>query len=94
MPLRARCGEVRHRRGTPTRVNALVVGRTRTEMTDRAVRTLPELRARFEGGTLQKRMTGPAEVAEVAEAALWLCGDRSSFVTGAARPVDGGTTAT
>ncbi|MGW2957992.1 SDR family NAD(P)-dependent oxidoreductase [Streptomyces sp. NPDC001220] len=72
------------------RVNALVVGSTRTEMMDRAVRTLPELRERFEGETLQKRMAGPAEVAE---AALWLCSDRSSFVTGAAMPVDGGTTA-
>ncbi|MEU1108142.1 SDR family oxidoreductase [Streptomyces sp. NPDC005866] len=51
---------------------------------------LPELRERFEGETLQKRMAGPAEVAE---AALWLCSDRSSFVTGAAMPVDGGTTA-
>ncbi|MER5516112.1 SDR family NAD(P)-dependent oxidoreductase [Streptomyces sp. NPDC002763] len=72
------------------RVNALVVGSTRTEMMDRAVETMPELRERFEGETLQKRMAGPAEVAE---AALWLCSDRSSFVTGAAMPVDGGTTA-
>ncbi|MER5523132.1 SDR family oxidoreductase [Streptomyces sp. NPDC002677] len=51
---------------------------------------MPELRERFEGETLQKRMAGPAEVAE---AALWLCSDRSSFVTGAAMPVAGGTTA-
>ncbi|CDO38641.1 SDR family NAD(P)-dependent oxidoreductase [Novosphingobium sp. KN65.2] len=30
---------------------------------------------------------------EIAEAALWLCSDRSSFVTGAVIPVDGGYTA-
>lgn len=72
------------------RVNALVVGSTRTEMMDRALEQLPQLRERFEGETLQRRMAGPAEVAE---AALWLCGDRASFVTGAAMPVDGGTTA-
>jgi NAD(P)-dependent dehydrogenase (short-subunit alcohol dehydrogenase family) len=27
---------------------------------------------------------------EVAEAAVWLCSDRASFVTGVALPVDGG----
>jgi NAD(P)-dependent dehydrogenase (short-subunit alcohol dehydrogenase family) len=27
---------------------------------------------------------------EIAEAALWLCSDASSFVTGLAMPVDGG----
>lgn len=37
-----------------------------------------------------KRIADPAEVAE---AALWLCSDRSSFVTGAVLPVDGGYTA-
>ncbi|WP_089107470.1 SDR family NAD(P)-dependent oxidoreductase [Streptomyces hyaluromycini] len=72
------------------RVNALVVGSTLTEMMDRVVRELPELGKQFEEETLQKRMADPVEVAQ---AALWLCSDRSSFVTGAAVPVDGGTTA-
>jgi NAD(P)-dependent dehydrogenase (short-subunit alcohol dehydrogenase family) len=27
---------------------------------------------------------------EIADAVLWLCSDRSSFVTGTAMPVDGG----
>ncbi|MFF4120606.1 SDR family NAD(P)-dependent oxidoreductase [Streptomyces sp. NPDC001714] len=72
------------------RVNALVVGSTRTEMMDQVVRELPELGEQFEEETLQKRMADPVEVAQ---AALWLCSDRSSFVTGAAVPVDGGTTA-
>jgi NAD(P)-dependent dehydrogenase (short-subunit alcohol dehydrogenase family) len=39
---------------------------------------------------VQKRM---AEPVEVARAAAWLCSDQSSFVTGAAHPVDGGATA-
>ncbi|WP_261398447.1 SDR family NAD(P)-dependent oxidoreductase [Streptomyces misionensis] len=72
------------------RVNALVVGSTRTEMMDQVVRDVPRLERQFEEETLQKRMADPTEVAQ---AAVWLCGDRSSFVTGAAMPVDGGTTA-
>jgi NAD(P)-dependent dehydrogenase (short-subunit alcohol dehydrogenase family) len=31
---------------------------------------------------------------EIAEAVVWLCSDRSGFMTGAAMPVDGGYTAT
>lgn len=34
-----------------------------------------------------------ASVEEVARAAVWLCGDDASFITGAAIPVDGGYTA-
>lgn len=34
-----------------------------------------------------------AEPEEIADAVVWLCSDRSSFVTGAALPVDGGYTA-
>ncbi len=33
------------------------------------------------------------EPSEVAEAVVWLCSDRSSFVTGVALPVDAGSTA-
>jgi NAD(P)-dependent dehydrogenase (short-subunit alcohol dehydrogenase family) len=72
------------------RVNALVVGSTRTEMMDQVIQEVPELKERFEDETLQKRMADPVEVAQ---AALWLCGEGSSFVTGAAVAVDGGTTA-
>ncbi|WP_326701515.1 SDR family oxidoreductase [Streptomyces sp. NBC_01754] len=70
------------------RVNALVVGSTRTGLTERGPG----------GGSgrpvaaraIQHRMADPLEVAQ---AAAWLCSDRSSFVTGGAVPVDGGCSA-
>lgn len=71
------------------RVNALVVGSTRTEMMDEVVSANPELEHEFVTRTAQKRMAAPLEVAQ---AAAWLCSDRSSFVTGTAMPVDGGCT--
>ena len=37
-----------------------------------------------------KRFGQPAEVAE---AVVWLCSDRASFVTGTAMPIDAGSTA-
>jgi 3-hydroxybutyrate dehydrogenase len=40
--------------------------------------------------TAIKRLIEPEEVAE---AALWLCGPYSGFVTGASLPLDGGWTA-
>ncbi|WP_432032490.1 SDR family NAD(P)-dependent oxidoreductase [Streptomyces antibioticus] len=73
------------------RVNALVVGATRTEMMTRVLQQAPELEETFAAAAIQRRMADPVEVAR---AAAWLCSDRSSFVTGAAVPVDGGATAT
>ncbi|MEU3861958.1 glucose 1-dehydrogenase [Streptomyces sp. NPDC028722] len=72
------------------RVNALVVGSTRTEMMDQAIGGSRELEERFEARTLRRRMASPEEIAQ---AAVWLCSDRAAFVTGAAVPVDGGRTA-
>lgn len=72
------------------RVNALVVGTTRSEMIDEAVRQMPVLEQAFIAPQIQKRM---AEPREIAEAAVWLCSDRASFVTGSAMPVDGGISA-
>jgi NAD(P)-dependent dehydrogenase (short-subunit alcohol dehydrogenase family) len=66
------------------------VGATRTEMMEEVLGHHPELEQRFADDSVQKRMAAPSEVAE---AALWLCSDRASFVTGAAMPVDGGATA-
>ncbi|MEU3219145.1 glucose 1-dehydrogenase [Streptomyces sp. NPDC006971] len=72
------------------RVNALVVGSTRTEMMDELISRAPHLEERFRSHTLRGRI---ASAREVAEAAAWLCSDRASFVTGIAMPVDGGRTA-
>jgi NAD(P)-dependent dehydrogenase (short-subunit alcohol dehydrogenase family) len=72
------------------RVNALVVGATRSEMMDGVIAELPELEEVFLSDSLQRRMSQPDEVAQ---AAAWLCSDRSSFVTGSAMAVDGGSTA-
>jgi len=72
------------------RVNALVVGTTRSEMIEEAVRQYPDLEQAFIAPQIQKRMASPREIAE---AAAWLCSGRSSFVTGVAMPVDGGISA-
>ncbi|MHB6904051.1 SDR family NAD(P)-dependent oxidoreductase [Streptomyces sp. DB-54] len=72
------------------RVNALMVGSTRTELMDEVLADTPALEATFVARSSQKRMADPVEIAQ---AAAWLCSDRASFVTGAAVPVDGGWTA-
>ncbi|MBL1087610.1 glucose 1-dehydrogenase [Streptomyces actinomycinicus] len=72
------------------RVNALVVGSVRTELMDEVLADNPGLEEPWVRRAPQKRMAAPREVAE---AAAWLLGDRSSFVTGTAMAVDGGWTA-
>jgi NAD(P)-dependent dehydrogenase (short-subunit alcohol dehydrogenase family) len=73
------------------RVNSLVVGTTRTEMISAVVEANPALEEAFVARQIQKRMADPQEVAE---AALWLLSDRSSFATGSHVSVDGGILAT
>ncbi|MDI3389869.1 glucose 1-dehydrogenase [Streptomyces sp. B-S-A8] len=72
------------------RVNAIAPGLTRSEMVEDWLARVPGQEARSKASAPQNRMAAPEEVAE---AAAWLCSDRSSFVTGATLPVDGGRTA-
>lgn len=68
------------------RVNALAPGTTLTSVNERWIAD-PQTRQRITGGIPLGRVADPAEVAE---AALWLCSDASSYVTGVILPVDGG----
>jgi NAD(P)-dependent dehydrogenase (short-subunit alcohol dehydrogenase family) len=72
------------------RVNALMVGSTRTELMEAELRRTPQLAEFATARAIQRRL---AEPEEVAQAVVWLCSDRSSFVTGASVPVDGGCSA-
>ncbi|NUP47861.1 MAG: SDR family oxidoreductase [Catenulispora sp.] len=70
------------------RVNALVVGLVNTPLI--AEGRSPEVMAARIAAHPIGRL---GESREIADAVVWLCSDRSSFVTGAAIPVDGGYTA-
>ncbi|MGW2034919.1 SDR family NAD(P)-dependent oxidoreductase [Streptomyces spinosus] len=72
--------------GQGIRVNALVVGSTRTPLMEAAMRVMPSEETAYTRA-IQRRLALPEEVAE---AAAWLCSDQASFVTGAAMAVDGG----
>ncbi|MEV3857224.1 SDR family oxidoreductase [Streptomyces sp. NPDC050095] len=72
------------------RVNSLVVGTTMTEMIEQAIRLNPELKEDFVARQIQQRI---ASSEEIAQAALWLLSDRSSFATGGHVSVDGGISA-
>ncbi|RJG04273.1 glucose 1-dehydrogenase [Noviherbaspirillum sedimenti] len=72
------------------RVNALCPGVTRSAMVDKVMVMSESIRQRLLNHAPLGRL---AEPEEVAEAALWLCSDKASFVTGHAMVVDGGFTA-
>ena len=69
------------------RVNAVCPGYIRTPMTDAAV----ERRGEELMSKLPVRRLGEPE--EIAEAVVWLCSERASYVTGSAYTVDGGYSA-
>ncbi|MGA4844474.1 SDR family NAD(P)-dependent oxidoreductase [Streptomyces sp. G45] len=73
------------------RINALVVGATRTEMVQSVLDgPVPVAESDLIHRAIQPRLADPEEVAQTA---AWLCSDRASFITGGAVPVDGGCTA-
>jgi NAD(P)-dependent dehydrogenase (short-subunit alcohol dehydrogenase family) len=72
------------------RVNALCPGTARTPMIASAVDAFPEIGEDLVSRLPIGRLATPEEIAD---AALWLCSDASSFVLGAVIPVDGGYTA-
>jgi NAD(P)-dependent dehydrogenase (short-subunit alcohol dehydrogenase family) len=69
------------------RVNAVCPGVIKTPMVDRLTGKNKEAEKQFESMEPVGRMGQPEEVAE---AAIWLCSDSASFVTGHAMAVDGG----
>ena len=69
------------------RINALCPGLINTPMSDRQTGGNPQVAAQFIAFEPLGRMGTPDEVAQ---AALWLCSDASSFVTGHSLAVDGG----
>jgi NAD(P)-dependent dehydrogenase (short-subunit alcohol dehydrogenase family) len=77
--------------GDGIRVNAIIPGAIKTPMMERGIALDPTR------GLERIRQTRPlghaAEPDVIAEAAMWLCSDRASHVTGIALPVDGGYTA-
>ena len=72
------------------RVNALCPGPIKTPLSEGVIREHPDAERMVE--TIMSRLPvnrwGLPE--EVAEAAVWLCSEAASFITGAALPVDGG----
>lgn len=72
------------------RVNAICPGMTRTAAVEKWSKEVPEQAAAFEKAIPLGRMS---ETIEQANAAVWLCSDKASFITGVALPVDGGQTA-
>ncbi len=69
------------------RVNAVCPGPTRTPFMESMLRERPEVLPALEAAQPIGRV---AQSSEIAEAVVWLCSERASFVNGASLPVDGG----
>ena len=72
------------------RVNAILPGSTDTPMLQAAMGSDPKLRKLIESRSPAGRLGLPDEIAE---AVVWLCSDRASFVSGESMLVDGGSVA-
>ncbi len=72
------------------RVNAICPGDTDTAMLRSEARQLGELEAQFLADSAKRPLGRLGRPEEIAQAALYLASDESSFVTGAALVVDGG----
>ena len=70
------------------RVNAILPGTTRTPMIEGFINGDPNIEKMVSRGIGRGYLGEPAEIAE---AAVWLCSDRASFVSGASLSVDGST---
>jgi NAD(P)-dependent dehydrogenase (short-subunit alcohol dehydrogenase family) len=75
---------------TGVRINAILPGSTDTPMLQAAMQHDPKLRKIIETSSPAGRLGLPEEIAE---AAVWLCSDRASFVSGESMLVDGGSVA-
>ena len=72
------------------RVNAVCPGPIRTRMLEAIMEENPRMEPAMIASVPMRRLGVPEEIAE---AVLWLCSDRSSYVTGHGLVVDGGFTA-
>ena len=72
------------------RINAVCPGTTRTPFLENMLKKHPEMETRMAGSIPLKRV---ATSDEIANAIVWMCSDKSSYLTGVCLPVDGGVTA-
>jgi NAD(P)-dependent dehydrogenase (short-subunit alcohol dehydrogenase family) len=75
---------------TGVRINAVCPGSTDTPALRRVMATRPEVESAILASQPGGRLGRPEEIAE---AVVWLCSDRASFVTGESLLVDGGAVA-
>jgi NAD(P)-dependent dehydrogenase (short-subunit alcohol dehydrogenase family) len=75
---------------TGIRVNAICPGTVDTPMLQSAMNRDPKVKKMILSGQPSGRLGEPEEIAE---AAVWLCSDRASYVTGESMLVDGGAIA-
>lgn len=72
---------------TGIRINAICPGVIDTPMVERTTQHDPEIERQYVAMEPVGRMGTPQEIAD---AVVWLCSEKASFVTGSAIPVDGG----